>query len=184
MVQDFKTSIAALIDSEISESRLFRFTASYGRLSGRDIADLLYLDTLATYMFALDGKQQDYGTAYARKTTQYGPYAVFRTSSTDIYMLGFAINHPEYKSLKLKNKERDVLKKLNINNRQHYMFMNKIAKYTPSRSEASMILIRFEQQLQLKDAHFKQLRRLILEWPKQKYRQTKQVEYTKEQRLG
>lgn len=171
MEQDLKTSMYELIDSEISESRLFRFTASYGRLSGRDIADLLYLETLATYMFALDGKQQDYGTAYARKTTQYGPYAVFRTSSTDIYMLGFAINHPEYKSLKLKNKERDVLKKLNFNNRQHYMFMNKIARYTPSRSEASMFLIRLEQQLQIKDAQFKQLRRLILDWPKLKYSQ-------------
>ena len=46
-------------------------------------------------MFALDGKQQDYGTAYARKTTQYGSYAVFRTSATDIYMLGFAVNQSQ-----------------------------------------------------------------------------------------
>ena len=129
MEEDFKTEMYQLIDTEISESRLFRFSQSYSRLTGRDIADLLYLQTLSTYMFALDGKQQDYGTAYARKTTQYGPYAVFRTSATDIYMLGFAVNQPQYKSLKFKNKERDFLSKLKFNNRQHYMFMNKIARY-------------------------------------------------------
>lgn len=171
MEEDFKTEMYQLIDTEISESRLFRFTQSYSRLTGRDIADLLYLQTLSTYMFALDGKQQDYGTAYARKTTQYGPYAVFRTSATDIYMLGFAVNQPQYKSLKFKNKERDFLSKLKFNNRQHYMFMNKIARYTPSRSEASMFFIRLETQLQIKDAQFKQLRRLILDWGDLKYSQ-------------
>ena len=99
--QDVKENKFLLIDEELSESRLFRFTANFQRLTGRDVADLLYLETLAIYMFALDEKQQDYGTAYARKTTQYGPYAVYRTSATDIYMLGFAINQPDYSSLKL-----------------------------------------------------------------------------------
>ena len=108
-----------LIDTELSESRLFRFTANFQRLSGRDVADLLYLETLAIYMMALDDKQQDYATAYARKSTQYGPYSVFRTSATDIYMLGFAINQPDYKSLKLASKDRTILNNLNFNNRQH-----------------------------------------------------------------
>ena len=51
------------------------------------------------------------------------------------------------------------------------MFMNKIARYTPSRSEASMFFIRLETQLQIKDAQFKQLRRLILDWGDLKYSQ-------------
>ena len=94
MTEDVKQEMYQLIDIELSESRLFRFTANFQRLSGRDVADLLYLETLAVYMMALDSKQQDYATAYARKSTQYGPYSVFRTSATDIYMLGFAINQP------------------------------------------------------------------------------------------
>ncbi len=171
MIEDEKQDMYQLIDTELSESRLFRFTASFSRLAGTDIADLLYLETLAVYMFALDGEQQDYGTAYARKTTQYGPYSAFRTSSTDIYMLGFAINQPEYQGLKLKNKDRDHLKTLSFNNRQHYMFMNKIARYTPSRSEASSYFIRLESQLKIKDPIYKQWRRLILDWGNLKYAQ-------------
>ena len=175
MTEDVKQEMYQLVDTELSESRLFRFTASFSRLAGKDIADLLYLETLAIYMFALDGQQQDYGTAYARKTTQYGPYSVFRTSATDIYMLGFAVNQPEYTGLKLKNKERDHLKTLQFNNRQHYMFMNKIARYTPSRSEASSYLIRLESQLKIKDPMFKQWRRLVLDWGNLKYSQKQYV---------
>lgn len=175
MTEDVKQEMYQLIDIELSESRLFRFTANFQRLSGRDVADLLYLETLAVYMMALDSKQQDYATAYARKSTQYGPYSVFRTSATDIYMLGFAINQPDYKSLKLASKDRTILNNLNFNNRQHYMFMNKIARYTPSRSNASSYLIRLETQLKITNPLFRQFRRLILDWPKLKYSQKQYV---------
>lgn len=173
--EDVKENKFLLIDEELSESRLFRFTANFQRLTGRDVADLLYLETLAIYMFALDEKQQDYGTAYARKTTQYGPYAVYRTSATDIYMLGFAINQPDYSSLKLASKDRRFLNNLNFNNRQHYMFMNKIARYTPSRSDASSYLIRLEAQLKITNPLFRQFRRLILDWADLKYSQKQYV---------
>ena len=177
--EDVKESKFLLVDEDLSESRLFRFTMSFQRLTGRDVCDLLYAETLATYMFALDEKQQDYGTAYARKTTQYGPYSVFRTSATDIYMLGFAINQPDYKSLKLDPKDRRMLNNLSFNNRQHYMFMNKIARYTPSRSDASSYLIRLEAQLKISQskhgALFKQFRRLILDWADLKYSQKQYV---------
>ena len=63
MTEDVKQDMYQLIDTELSESRLFRFTASFSRLNGRDVADLLYLETLAVYMMALDSKQQDYATA-------------------------------------------------------------------------------------------------------------------------
>ena len=175
MTEDVKQDMYQLIDTELSESRLFRFTANFQRLSGRDVADLLYLETLAIYMMALDDKQQDYATAYARKSTQYGPYSVFRTSATDIYMLGFAINQPDYKSLKLASKDRTILNNLNFNNRQHYMFMNKIARYTPSRSNASSYLIRLETQLKITNPLFRQFRRLILDWADLKYSQKQYV---------
>ena len=46
MTEDVKQDMYQLIDTELSESRLFRFTASFSRLNGRDVADLLYLETL------------------------------------------------------------------------------------------------------------------------------------------
>ena len=42
-----------LINQDLSESKLFRYTGSFARLSGKDIADQLYLQTLSVIMFQL-----------------------------------------------------------------------------------------------------------------------------------
>ena len=93
MYQTLKNSFDfQLIDQEISESRLFRYTSQFGNLTGRTIADLLYLNTLMLLMFVYDKEQRDYAVAVARKTVQFGSFAVFRTTSTDLYMLAFAVD--------------------------------------------------------------------------------------------
>tara|TARA_B100002019_G_C21274175_1_gene604242 strand:- start:5956 stop:6732 length:777 start_codon:yes stop_codon:yes gene_type:complete len=164
-----------LINQELSESRLFRYTSSFGNLTGRTIADLLYLNTLMLMMFVQDKEQRDYAVAVARKTVQYGPFAVFRTTSTDLYMLAFAVNHPDYKSLNIKNKEESFLKSLNFQNRRYYNFLKKMSTVEPSRSEASAFFIRLENQLSIKNSLYKQLRRLILDWKDLKYSQKQLV---------
>lgn len=164
-----------LVNEELCESRLFRYTSSFGNLTGRTIADLLYLQTLMQVMFVQDKEQRDYAVAYARKTTQFGPYAVFRTTATDLYMLAFAVDHPDYKSLNIKGKDERFLKSLQFHNRRHYSFIKKMGTIEPSRSEASSFLIRLESQLEIKNSLYKQLRRLILDWRDLKYSQKQLV---------
>ena len=112
-----------LINKELSESKLLRTTSNFGMLRGRSIADLLYLQTLALIMFNQDKKQRAYSVAYARKTTQFGPYALFRTTTTDIYMLAFALDNPDYQSLNIKDREQKILKSLQFQNRRHFNFV-------------------------------------------------------------
>ena len=126
-----------LINQDLSESKLFRYTGSFARLSGKDIADQLYLQTLSVIMFSKDNEQRDYGVAYARKSTSYGPYSLFRTHATDIYLLAYAVKHSDNSSLKITGKDRKFLDKLQFNNRQHYNFLRKLGQTTPSRSVQS-----------------------------------------------
>ena len=160
-----------LIDQDLSESKLYRYTGNFARLSGRDIADLLYLQTLSVIMFTKDKEQQDYGIAYARKSTAYGPYALFRTHATDIYMLAYAIKHSDNMSLKISGKDRKFLDGLQFNNRQHFNFLRKLGQTTPSRSEISSFLIRLERQLDIKESQYRLFRRLIVDWSDLKYAQ-------------
>jgi len=164
-----------LIDQEISESRLFRYSSQFGNLTGRTIADLLYLNTLMLLMFLYDKEQRDYAVAVARKTVQFGPFAVFRTTSTDLYMLAFAVDHPDYKSLNIKKKDVAFLNSLQLQNRRYYNFLKKMATIEPGKSEASAFFIRLENQLQIKTALYKQLRRLIIDWKDLKYSQKQLV---------
>ena len=46
-----------LVNEELCESRLFRTTNQFKNLTGRDVADLLYLTSLATYLYYKDDKQ-------------------------------------------------------------------------------------------------------------------------------
>jgi len=164
-----------LINEELTESRLYRTTGSFGNLTGRTIADLLYLQTLMMMMFVQDKEQRDYGVAYCRKTASYGPYAAFRTSATDLYMLAFAVNQPGYKSLRIKGKDESFLKGLMFQNRKHYGFIRKMGNIEPSRSESGAFIIRLENQLKINNPLYKQLRRLILDWEDLKYSQKQLV---------
>jgi hypothetical protein len=83
------------IDQEISESRLYRSSGNMGQLTGRDVADLLYLNTIALYLMVQDDVQHNYASNYAKQTTQYGGYTTFRTSATDLYLLAYMINQPK-----------------------------------------------------------------------------------------
>ena len=48
-----------LIGQELSEARLYRASRSFGTLAGEDIADLLYLNTLSTFMMLQDDEQRE-----------------------------------------------------------------------------------------------------------------------------
>ena len=80
-------------------------------------------------MFALD-ENSKIMELHTQENNTIWPYSVFRTSATDIYMLGFAINQVDYVSVR--SDDRRMLNNPSFNNRQHYMFMNKIARYTPA----------------------------------------------------
>lgn len=164
-----------LVNRELSESKLYRSTNGFKSLTGRDIADLFYLQTLSLVMMYQDNKQQDYALVYSKKTAQYGPYAVFRTAATDLYMLGFAINNAGYTSLKFKSKDESFLNSLQFQNRKHYAFMQRIARQGISKSDITTTLFRFESQLQIKNPILKQIRRLIISWPSLKFSQRQLV---------
>lgn len=164
-----------LINQELAESKLFKFTGSFSRLSGREIADLFYLQTLATFMFTQDSKQRDYGLAYAYKTIQYGPFAVFRTAATDLYMLAFAVNQSDYPQIKIKNADRKFLKTLSFQNRKYYQFITRLSKDNVSISDATTFLFRLESQLKISNPIYKQMRRLICQWPQLKFSQRQAV---------
>lgn len=155
-----------LIDNELCESRLYRYSGNFNNLDGKDIAKLLYLTTLTTYMLTLDDETQDYGLTYAKKTSQYGSYSLFRTHATDLYLLAFEVSNPKNKNVSLDNNSssRDYLNKLNFQPRMHYKFVMDLGHNAATQSEAYSTFYRLEVQLKVNEASYKRWRRLILDW--------------------
>ena len=164
------------IDNEITEGRLFRTSRNYQNLTGRDVADLFYLTTLAIYIMEKDSKQSKFARAYAKRTTQYGPYALFRTHATDLYLLGYVIDNPDNDNIKLKDHliSTGFLKSIKLQNRRHWNFFNKIGRGAIVDGPVSFF-ISLENQLKIKDARYKSWRRLATDWQSTKFRSKQYV---------
>ena len=159
------------IDQEISESRLYRSTGQMRQLTGRNVADLLYLNTLALYMMVQDDVQHSYASNYAKQTSQYGGYNTFRTSATDLYILAYTVTNPKSSKINLKNRmsSTSFLDNLNFDFRKHFMFMKKIANGSDRKNEAVSYFFRLEAQLQITDSKYKSYRRYITDWGNLKF---------------
>ncbi len=169
-----------LINQELCESRLYRTTAQFKSLSGRDIADLTYLNTLVLYLMLQDDKQHDYASAYAKRTMGYGSYTLFRTHATDLYILGYAINDPDNKHLRYKNHgdSKRFLKTLNFNTQHHQLWLRKLSSSNDKRNEALTYYMRLERQLKIKDGRYLRWRRYVTDWGNLKF-SNKQTVITK-----
>lgn len=166
------------IDVELSESRLYRTTRNFTKFNGRDVADLLYLNTLALFMMTKDDAQRDYALEYLSKTTQYGNYALFRTHATDLYLLAYQVAHPKNKTIDLEDNliSTHFLDGTTFNDRDHWKFLRElVSNETESTSRATSFFYRLEQQLKISNNRYRQLRRLVLDWNNLKYIQKQMV---------
>ncbi len=154
-----------LLDKVLTESRLYRYSRNFANLDGKDVANLLYLTTLVTYMLTLDDETVDYGLTYAQKTVQYGGYSLFRTHATDLYLLAYTVSNPQNKQVSLKNSSsKDYLERLKFQPKMHWRFITDMSNGFVTSIDAYTNLFRFETQLKITDSRYKRWRRLILDW--------------------
>lgn len=167
-----------LIDTEISEARLYRTTSGFNQLTGEAISELLYLNTLITYMMYKDKKQSKFAQSYAKQTIQYGKYTLFRSHATDLYLLANVVSNPDSNTvsrLRQPGKSERYLKSLKFDKRTHWTFMMNIANGRANDVMASPYMFRLESQLKIKKSMYKQWRRLIMDWENLKYNQKQYV---------
>ncbi len=160
-----------LVNKELSEARLYRYSHGFDKMDARQVANLLYLYTLAVYMMSRDEDYGQVGIDYAKLTSQYGPYALFRTHATDLYMLAYQVAHPDNRHTDVAGKE--LFDKLMFNNRLHWRFIADIANGTVV--EPSLYFFRLETQLKINDSRYKEWRRLLSDWGNLKYPQRQLV---------
>jgi len=161
-----------LIDQEISEARLFRTTNQFKIYNGRDIADLLYLTSLTTFMMAKDEKQEGFARAYAKQTAQYGKYNFFRSHATDLYLLAYQVNDPGNRNISLKHpiESKMFLNSCKFNDTHHWNFFTKVGQGRENSNDSVVYFMRLEKQLKISNAKYKQFRRFITDWKNLKYR--------------
>ena len=114
-----------LIDQELSESKLYRHSRKFGALTGEEIANLVYLQTMSVYMLKMQQDTDHLAKGYAKHTTQYGTYALFRSHATDLYTLCYAVLHPDSDRIELKNtiSSKKFLSSCKFASKEHITFL-------------------------------------------------------------
>ena len=118
-----------LLDT-LTESQLYRSNGMGKTLKSDTVAELLYLNTLALTLMIQDRAQHNTAKQYAKKTTSYGNYLLFRNSATDLYTLAHQVRYPNTKSLSLSDKQKgiDYLEGLNFADKAHLAVLQRISR--------------------------------------------------------
>ena len=166
-----------LINQEICEARLFRSTRSFNTLDGKDIADILYLNTMVLYMLSRIDSTKDYAIKYAKNTISFGTYSLFRTFATDLYMLAYQVNFPENDNARLKDPiaSKRFLNSCSFQDRKHIEFLRAVVAERAGPSYAQTYFYRLETQLKVSDSRYKRWRREISRWENVRFEQQKQI---------
>ena len=154
-----------LIDT-LTESQLYRSNGMGKSFKSDSIAQLLYLNTLSLLLMAQDKTQSKFAKEYAKKTTQYGSYLLFRNVATDLYTLAHHVRFPNSKKLKLQDNKKgeDYLSALRFDDKLHFKMIQRIARADRNVVTAlSPYLMRLERQLKV-PSKFSTLRRQIVDW--------------------
>jgi len=154
-----------LLDT-LTESQLYRSNGMGKTLKSDTVAELLYLNTLALTLMIQDRVQYNTAKQYAKKTTSYGNYLLFRNSATDLYTLAHQVRYPNTKSLSLSDKQKgiDYLEGLNFSDKAHLAVLQRISR---GNNDIIMFiapyLMRLERQLNI-PSRIRSLRREIVDW--------------------
>lgn len=154
-----------LVDT-LTESKLYRSNSMGKAFKSDSVAQLLFLNTLALTLMAQDKSQHNYAKEYAKRTTAYSNYLLFRNAGTDLYTLAHHVKYPHSKSLKLADNKKgeDYLDALRFDDKTHWKMMQRIA-----RGDRNLIgtlkpyLMRLENQLKV-PSRLRSLRRDITTW--------------------
>jgi len=147
---------------ELQESRLYRTTDGFKPYSKDDMAELLMVTTMLVYVFVQDVKYKPFAIQYANASIRHGKYRASRLTANDHYMIAYTINSKYKKNFK-------------FNDQLMHQFMTSIAK---GQIPNSLYFLRLQRQLKINDMVIQNIRRLISDWSKLKYRQ-KQLAITK-----
>jgi hypothetical protein len=160
-----------LVNQELCEARLFRSTRGFNTLTGKDVADLLFLNTLVIYMLSRTEEGHDYAVQYAKNTAGYGTYSLFRTFASDLYMLAYQVKHPDNDHARLKDPiaSKKFLDSLQFGDRKHIEFLRQLIADNVSPSLANTYFYRLESQMRISDSRYKRWRRMIGQWKTLKY---------------
>ena len=147
----------------LSESKLFRSKSAIERLSARQAADLLHMHICALTIIRHLEAGENWAKDYSRKTTHNGFFEEWKTNSTDLGILGWALVD-ERCEFRLASTSSRLLDRLTIDQGLLERWVRSIASSQVDKSLEKRVFTRLDAWLRIEDESLKAIRRLVQDW--------------------
>jgi len=151
------------------ESRQYRSGSGLKGMNLRNVSDFAFLDLLSLFILNNEYESAPIASRYADKTMSFRNFSKARLSGTDLYVSLNILSDPVsvFSSRIGQNPEADAIlrskQKLHLPTVKRYLDLLADSKITSS--DAAVLLLRLEKQLNITDSKLKSIRRLVQDWP-------------------
>src|SRR6056297_2306116 len=147
---------------EIQEARMTRTESNTRRYSYRDCCERAYLILLSLELMRKFPSYSRAASGYARSTTRFTGYDIFRASATDLYNFIYFIVGDDAAMEKLKDAED--AKRVRSNTQVPLMAINRYVSKIAAGQEptaASELFIKLESQFNITSSSYRKIRRTV-----------------------
>lgn len=149
---------------DLNESSQYRTRFSFSSVTPRILADHSFIDCVVLWILYNEYDYAPVATEYARKTTIFGNFNIYRQSSTDLYMTLYALTSKDSTLIKIDDRAKLFLDKVTINSSQIQSFLKKIANNSLTSLFARQFLQQLERDLKIETSNYRSIRRLAQDW--------------------
>lgn len=147
---------------ELNESSLFR-AKNLGAYDLRSLCDLAYIFCVSLIIIRQLDQSEDYAINYAKQTAKFNNFEHKNQSNTDLYQILNVFENPHLID-KLDNEAENekLFKKVDFDQNTMLSFLRALSNRNFNKNTVSRLIIKIENDLNMKDATFKSYRRVAI----------------------
>lgn len=150
--------------NDLNESSQYRTRFSLKSKNAREIADHCFMDLISLWILYNEYEYAPMAIEYARKTSIYGNFNLYRQSGTDLYITSHIMTTENADLIENSEADKVFFEKLNVNGLRLFQFIKKISKNDLRVSFARQFLQEIERTLYIDNGNYRSIRRMSQNW--------------------
>lgn len=150
--------------NDLNESSQYRTRFSLKTKNAREIADHCFMDLISLWILYNEYEYAPVAIEYARKTSIYGNFNLYRQSGTDLYITSHILATENADLIENNEADKVFFEKINVSGLRLFQFIKKISKNNLRVSYARQFLQKIERKLYIENSNYRSIRRMAQNW--------------------
>lgn len=150
--------------SELNESSQYRTIYSLKTTDTRTLADHLFIDLISLWILYNEYEYAPVSIEYARKTTLFGNFNMYRQSATDLYLTTHVLSNENLELTTNTENDKIFFERISLSGSKVFQFVKKVSRNALTASYARQFLLEIEKTLRIENSNYRSIRRMAQNW--------------------